>query len=79
MQLIIGTGGTVRCIYSEAIDLRTFGCLRISRASHVEPDPRGGWRADLSPVNGPSLGPYQLRSDALAAEETWLEKHWLDC
>jgi hypothetical protein len=31
----------------------------------------------LAPVGGPRLGPYSLRSQALTAEQTWLEAHWL--
>ena len=72
MQLII-SGGTVRCIYSEEIDLTALGSPAISRASHVEPDQQGRWWADMSPVNGPRLGPYDRRSEALAAEAEWLE------
>ena len=58
MQLIITPGGAVRCIYSEDIDLAALGSPTISRASHVEPDQQGRWWADLSPVGGPSLGPF---------------------
>ena len=39
--------------------------------------PRVGWLADLSPVNGPVLGPFDRRSEALAAELAWLEANWL--
>lgn len=77
MQLVIERGGSVRCVYSETIDLRTLGRPTISRASHVEPDASGGWIADLTPVDGPVLGPFSRRSEALAAEGTWLETHWL--
>lgn len=77
MQLVIEPGGVVRCIYSEALNLAALGSLTISRASHVEPDQHGRWRADLSPVGGPVLGPFQVRSEALAAEHSWLETHWL--
>ena len=77
MQLVIEPGGTVRCIYTEAIDLAAFGSPVIARASHVEPDQHGRWLADLSPVNGPTLGPFRNRSEALAAEHSWLETHWL--
>ena len=73
MQLIIAPGGVVRCIYCEAIDLTALGNPAISRASHVEPDRHGHWWADLGPVNGPVLGPFDLRSDALTAEMAWLE------
>jgi hypothetical protein len=47
------------------------------RASLVEPDEEGRWWADLSPVDGPLLGPFRQRSQALDAEEEWLGHHWL--
>ena len=78
MQLVIGRDGTIRGIYGEAIDLAALGPLDIERASHVEPDPQGRWLADLSPVGGPVLGPFERRSDALMAEVYWLEENWLD-
>ena len=70
--LVVDGQGTVRCVYSEAIDLAGLGQLRIRRASHVEPDEQGRWWADLSPVDGPRLGPFALRSQALTAEAKWL-------
>ena len=79
MQMVIEPGGVVRCIYSESIDLTALGSPAISRASHVEPDQQGRWLADLSPVDGPILGPFQVRSEALVAEHSWLETHWLGC
>jgi hypothetical protein len=77
MQLVIGPQGQVRCLYDEAIDLAVLGHLRIARASQVEPDEEGRWWADLAPVGGPRLGPFGRRSEALGAERTWLEDHWL--
>ena len=77
MQLVIERGGLVRCLYEEAIDLTTLGTTAIVRASYVEPDDEGCWWADLSPVHGPKLGPFTLRSDALQAEHHWLECNWL--
>ena len=77
MQLVIERNGQVRGIYSEEIALDALGPLRIERASHVEPDEKGQWWADLAPVNGPKLGPFTRRSDALEAERKWLESHWL--
>jgi hypothetical protein len=77
MLLHIDPGGAVRCLYGEAIDLSALGAPAIRRASHVEPDPGGRWWADLSPVGGPRLGPFPARSAALAAEQSWLEAHWL--
>ncbi|OHB80971.1 MAG: hypothetical protein A2V98_07520 [Planctomycetes bacterium RBG_16_64_12] len=77
MQLVVDPQGAVRAIYSEAIDLRSLGRPVITRASHVEPDQRGRWFADLGPVQGPKLGPFGRRSEALDAETAWLEAHWL--
>jgi hypothetical protein len=71
MQLVIEpTGG-------EAIDLAELGLLVIRRGSHVEPTAIGTWLCDLAPVSGPMLGPFDCRSEALAAETAWLEAHWL--
>ena len=77
MEIVIQTGGTAHCIYSETIRLSNLGRLSIKRGSHVEPDSEGRWIADLSPVNGPRLGPFENRSQALAAEVEWLAKNWL--
>jgi hypothetical protein len=79
MELVITPSGQMRCLYDEALDLTALGILQIARASHVEPDERGWWWADLAPVQGPKLGPYRQRSEALAAERRWLELHWLPC
>jgi hypothetical protein len=77
MQLLIEPNGQVRCLYSETLELRSLGAVTIRRASHVEPDGNDAWSADLSPVAGPRLGPFEHRSSALAAEQVWLETHWL--
>ena len=77
MQLVIDSTGDVRCVYDEALPLAEFGRLTIQRGSHVEPTDAGRWTADLSPVDGPLLGPFATRSAALAAEREWLEVHWL--
>jgi hypothetical protein len=63
MRLVVAPTGRVRAIYSEDIDLATLGRPVIARASHVEPGPDGRWRADLSPVSGPVLGPFARRSE----------------
>jgi hypothetical protein len=77
MQLVILPGGTIRCLYSEDLPLQCLGQLVISRGSHVEPTADGRWAADLAPVGGPQLGPFERRSQALAAEQAWLESDWL--
>lgn len=79
MELIIDGVGRVKCVYDEAIDLSALGQLQITRASHVEPDESGTWWADMSPVGGPKLGPFEKRSDALGAEGQWLLAHVLSC
>src|SRR5262245_51960419 len=77
MELFIFGDGSIRCLYGEDIELNCLGPLRISRASHIEPDSAGRWWADCSPVGGPKLGPHILRSDAIAAEIEWLNQHRL--
>ena len=77
MELIIKPTGDVHCIYAEDVDLHALGQPKITRASHVEPDSTGRWVADLTPVAGPTLGPFDKRTDALAAEVKWLRDHWL--
>ena len=77
MTLVVEPTGRVRAIYSEEIALATLGRATITRASTVEPDRDGRWHADLRPSRGPVLGPFETRSEALAAEVAWLEAHWL--
>ena len=72
MELVVGVDGGMRCIYDEALDLRALGKLQITRASHVEPDRDGFWWADMGPVDGPVLGPFRSRTEALQAERGWL-------
>ena len=72
MELVVGADGDVRCIYDEALDLQELGKLQNTRASHVEPDSDGNWWADMGPVGGPVLGPFESRSEALRAERGWL-------
>lgn len=77
MQLVVAPNGTVRCVYSEEVELRSLGLATIQRGSQVEPDSSGSWQVDLSPVDGPLVGPFLKRSEALQAEVAWLEEHWL--
>jgi len=73
MDLFIAPGGSVRLVYGEELDWHCLGLITIRRASHIEPIKGGGWIADLTPVRGPTLGPFSRRSQALAAEIEWLE------
>ena len=77
MQIIVDVHGNARSIYTETISLSRLGSIKIRRGSHVEPIAGGKWIADMSPVGGPKLGPFAVRSQALAAERRCLEKHWL--
>ena len=75
MDLVVSPAGTVTAIYDEALDLHAIGRPQIVRASHVEPDADGRWFAAI--VGGPTLGPFERRSLALAAEIAWLTEHRL--
>jgi hypothetical protein len=75
MELFITPTGHVRCLYAEELDLGSLGPLTIRRASHVEPTDGCSWTADLSPIGGPTLGPFAQRSQALGAEIRWIEGH----
>lgn len=75
MKIIFLPDGTGITVYTEALELEGFGRLSHRRASYVEPVGHGHWSADLSPVGGPTLGPYAKRSEALEAEGEWLELH----
>jgi hypothetical protein len=77
MLLVVDSQGLAHCLYTEAVDLAQLGALNIRRASHVEPDRRGRWWADLAPVGGPKMGPFTQRSQALVIEAKWLEQHRL--
>ena len=77
MELVIDMRGQVRCIYGETIDLAALGKPSIRRASYVEPDDQGQWWADMAQLEGPKLGVFVRRSEAVKAEQEWLEKNWL--
>ena len=74
MELVVDAGGDVRCVYGEELDLREIGRLTITRASLVEPDRDGFWWADMGPVDGPVLGPFKNRTEALQAETAQLSE-----
>jgi hypothetical protein len=50
------------------------GSAEIERVSEVEPF-KQGWCADI--LGGPFLGPFELRSEAIAAEIEWIEENLL--
>ena len=46
--------------------------LSVSLFDTVEPDAEGNWWADMGSVDGPVLGPFKNRTEALQAEREWL-------
>lgn len=71
MRLFIDRSGSIKYLYTEAIDADNFGTIEeITRASNVEPVGQL-WESQI--IDGPILGPYKLRSQALAAEINYLE------
>lgn len=75
MTLFISMG-VMRAIYDDDLaPLLNNGQFSIERASHVEPTHDGLWTADMSPVNGPVLGPFNSRAAALEAEREFLNNN----
>jgi hypothetical protein len=73
--------GTVQFIHSDAamrLARTVAGTPVIRRASHVEPVPgTAQWTADMAPVGGPVLGPFDTHQEALDQEVIWLKEHHL--
>ena len=70
--IISEDGDEITSIYDETGIADQFGITKTCfRASFVEPK-NNKWLADLSPVNGPVIGVFELRSEALEAERRWL-------
>jgi hypothetical protein len=76
MLIAIAQDASVKFIHNDAmfLALKEEGTATVQRASHVEPTVDGLWEADMSPVNGPLLGPYTTRQEALDKEILWLEE-----
>jgi hypothetical protein len=74
-SLIIRADGTAEWIYRDDLAqlMETMGECKIERASNVEPARGGGWEARMTD-NGFVLGPFPLRSQALAAEVAYIEQ-----
>ena len=71
MILDVFADGNARCLNTEVIDLRAIGTLSAVRVSEVEMGPDGNWYAEI--IGGPKLGPFAYRSQAIAAEVTYIE------
>lgn len=82
--ITIRPGGTIEMIHDDKMaGLMGAGDATIRRASHVEPgDPDKGqdplmWYADMAPCNGPVLGPFLSRQEALDHEVEWINTNVL--
>lgn len=80
LVLKIAPDGEVTSLYSDQLDLRELGQVRIARASHVEPTAKGcHWVVDLRPSGGGVYAvdeagqEFTTRAEALAFERRWLE------
>lgn len=74
--LAIDGEGRLSFVYDDNLaGFLALGPGRVKRASIVEPDPAHRWRADLSPVGGPTLGPFERRGEAIAREVEWLQEN----
>jgi hypothetical protein len=77
--ITVDDAGCLQFIYHDELDcLSELGPAQTKRASHVEPTDDGQWTADMSPVGGPTLGPFPLRQVALDAEVAWLQINLLN-
>lgn len=82
-QIMIDADGRITAVYADGLPWEQIAMdlagetVDIQRASHVEPAGGGRWTADMGPVGGPVLGPFDERSEALAAETLWLRQNHL--
>ena len=79
-SIIFDTKGGVRFIHDDslmALVKDSVDDVVIRRASYVEPTDDGLWEADMSPVYGPVLGPFDTRGEALSEEVAWLAERMI--
>ena len=79
MQIVIKPSGVFISVYDDAFDYGDFGKPQIRRASRVEPDDSGRWIADLSPIDGPKLGPFNKHNEAVEAELEYVNAMLAEC
>lgn len=80
IHITIDTEGHLRSVYDDELgELFRNMEARITRASHVEPDPSrfGYWFVDMTPVGGPVVAGFSKRQEALEWEMQWLIKNYL--
>lgn len=72
-EIGVNDHGALTFIYSDELSfLKSLGNFKVKRASHVEPTEDGRWTAEM--LDGPTLGPFELRGEALSAEVEFLKK-----
>jgi len=71
------TGALTFIYHDDLAFLMELGHAETKRASHVEPGPDNKWYADMSPVAGPVLGPFDFRQQALDAETKFIKENVL--
>lgn len=73
--------GTIEFLYNDDLGpLMDLGTTTIQRASTVDPrqeNSKVNWYADLALSQGPILGPFATRDQAIAAETLWLNENFL--
>ena len=81
--LKIDSDGNIQCMYADS--LHALGKVKdVARASHVEPNPNGGWDVTLTddPRNckfiGHFIGNFPTRKEALEAEVSFINNNILE-
>ena len=75
--IVINPDGSMEFIYADDLrDLIDEGNATIHRVSNVEPGIDGFWYAQM--INGPILGPFKYRQDALNAEIDYINEEMLN-
>jgi hypothetical protein len=74
IKFAILKGGEIRFIHDDELrPILVEGTAHVQRASHVEPSIEGTtWTADMRPVGGGILGPFNTKQEALDAEVNYL-------
>lgn len=73
-KIKINKDGVIEFIYRDELrGLVQQGESSIKRVSHVEPTPDCQWLATM--IDGPVLGPFSTREEALQAELKWLREN----
>ena len=75
-EIVVGSGGTARCIYNVASTSPAWATFRSAGPASLSPTQTAGGSRTCRRCGG-RLGPFDKRSTALEAELTWLRLHAL--